>query len=1158
MDDRPPDPPWPRGPGALAALLRAFDWNATPLGAAARWPEPLRVLVEMMLADPRPVGLVVGAAARILLYNDAAARELGSRHPDMLGNRLPGHAAEAPDPSPLDRAFEGATVALDGRALDLGDAGAPPRDLLLVPAIDAAGVTFAVQVTATASAGALVETAECDRLRRALGESEARSAVLARIAAEATWELGPAGLGDTAAVGDWQSRVHPDDHAEVARRWAEAVAGGRVLDVEFRARKPDTPDGDWRWVHARAAPLLGPDGAVRKWIGISLDVHDERVAECALRAEGDRFRALADAAPVLLWETGPDGLLFVNAQYLSFFGVPLDELRGLGWARFCHPDDHDTYLETFRAAIAAGAPVDALCRFRRADGAWRWLRNTGHPRGEGRQVGCSIDVTELHESQIHQRRSEESLRLVLEGIGEVFYVLDADFRFLFASRSALRLWNRAREEVIGRSFLECFPAAAASGSWAAHLRVHAEGGHLRYETLSPILGIWIEVDITRTTAGGLSVAFRDIDARKRDTAILEGINRIFREALTTRSEDELGRLCLAVAEEVTGSAYGFLGETDEAAGLFDQLAVSDRGWAAFAMDDPAFPLGVPPTGLRIHGLYGRVLSSGRSLIANDARGHPDRVGIPPGHPSIESFLGVPLERNGRVAGMIGLANRPGGFRDEDRQAVERLAPAIMQALVGKRTAASLRTSEERLRSFGEASQDILWIRDAVTLRWTYLTPAFERIFGIARADILRGDDFVNWLDTILPEDREDAHANMLRVLAGETVSFDYRVRRPGDGRVRWLRNTDFPIRDDAGRITHVAGIGHDATDLREVQEQLRVLMRGIPQLLWRALDDGQWTWCSPQWSAFTGQSLSQCRGLGWLDAIHPDDREAALAAWRIAGPARAYQAELRIRNAATDAHRWFRVRATPAEHPTGEIVEWLGTCTDVDDLRELQDRQRVLVGELQHRTRNLMAVIRAVADRTMRTSPGIEDFREDFGARLDALARVQSLLSRLDDHDRVTFDELIRAELAAHGGLDELAGRVDLEGPDGVRLRSGMVQTLAMALHELATNAVKYGALRHDPAAAGAHLRVAWRLGPPPDRPDAAAAPWLHIRWEETGIAVDSQARDRRRTGQGRALIERALPYQLGARTAYALLGDRLECDIIVPISAAMRDGQDA
>lgn len=202
----------------------------------------------------------------------------------------------------------------------------------------------------------------------------------------------------------------------------------------------------------------------------------------------------------------------------------------------------------------------------------------------------------------------------------------------------------------------------------------------------------------------------------------------------------------------------------------------------------------------------------------------------------------------------------------------------------------------------------------------------------------------------------------------------------------------------------------------------------------------------------------------------------------------------------------------------GRLRGYFKIGQDVTERKRAEERQNVLVAELQHRTRNLIGVVRSMADKTARTSTDLQDFRARFRDRLDALARVQSLLSRLKDFDRVAFDDLIRSELAAMGGSGD---RIRLDGPAGVRLRSSTVQTLAMALHELATNAIKYGALRQPDA----HLAITWSLEPS----GADGKPWLHIDWQETGVTMPPAGAAAVGTGQGRELIEQALPYQLGA-----------------------------
>lgn len=210
-----------------------------------------------------------------------------------------------------------------------------------------------------------------------------------------------------------------------------------------------------------------------------------------------------------------------------------------------------------------------------------------------------------------------------------------------------------------------------------------------------------------------------------------------------------------------------------------------------------------------------------------------------------------------------------------------------------------------------------------------------------------------------------------------------------------------------------------------------------------------------------------------------------------------------------------------------------------DALREaLTGQIQVLNTELQHRTRNLLSVIQVLFDRTMSRQATKERFAEVFASRLDAISRVQTYLSRLVQGEKVTFDGLLRTELAAHAASLE---QITLDGPVGVRLRSSTLQTFALAIHELVVNAVKYGAL----SSPTAHLTVRWQI-----EHDEEELPVLHIQWEETGVHAVVDADSSPQPGYGRELIERALPYQLKAQTQYELLPEGLRCSISVPVLA--------
>jgi two-component sensor histidine kinase len=150
---------------------------------------------------------------------------------------------------------------------------------------------------------------------------------------------------------------------------------------------------------------------------------------------------------------------------------------------------------------------------------------------------------------------------------------------------------------------------------------------------------------------------------------------------------------------------------------------------------------------------------------------------------------------------------------------------------------------------------------------------------------------------------------------------------------------------------------------------------------------------------------------------------------------------------------------------------------------------------------------------TLKASTALDDFKPVFQERLGVLARAHGLLFRMKEGERVTFDRLIGAELSAHSAC---VRSVDLDGSNGARLRSSTVQTLALALHELMTNAVKYGALKQP----NGRLAVRWRL----ETFGEGGKPWLHLDWKESGVEMASLDGAPQGTGRGRDLIEQALP----------------------------------
>lgn len=238
----------------------------------------------------------------------------------------------------------------------------------------------------------------------------------------------------------------------------------------------------------------------------------------------------------------------------------------------------------------------------------------------------------------------------------------------------------------------------------------------------------------------------------------------------------------------------------------------------------------------------------------------------------------------------------------------------------------------------------------------------------------------------------------------------------------------------------------------------------------------------------------------------------------------------------SDDRSHFLLRVFPYKSAVQRTEGVVLTFIDVTTLTEAEENQRVLIAELQHRTRNLLAVIQGIANQTIDTSQSLSEFKLRFADRLTALSRVQGLVSTSRPAD-LTIGKLIHLELEALNASRD--GKVIVaDGPE-IILPENLVRTLALALHELATNAAKYGALAEE----NGSLHVTWTESV------NGARRWLKIQWIETGVAIPLPVRKAATKGFGRALIERALPFQLRAKTEYELGEDGVHCSIEIPLT---------
>ncbi|MGX7703690.1 PAS domain S-box protein [Methylobacterium sp. Gmos1] len=409
---------WPHGDGEIAALIRSFEWAATPLGPIARWPQSLKTIVDLMLCSPSMMSLVWGEEA-IHLYNDRFADLLREHRVRALGQSVhetfarsrgvfAGDLAAGMAGEATRHVGQRYPVLRDGR---LGDAW---FDVDYVPVRDETGRVAGVLWT-------LKETTAQHLAEQALRASEVRHRLLIESWAQAVWETDPDGVvvadspswraytGQTLAewLGyGWLDAIHPEDRAYAERQWREAIAARGLVNAEFRLH---APGGRWRWTNVRAAPVLDASRAIETWVGVNIDVDDRKRAEVALRESEERFQQFARASAAGLWirDAATLAMEFVSPAVATIYGVDAAILLGdvTRWAALIVPDDRDVALDHLEAARAGEAVVHEFRIRRPSDGAFRWIRHTDFPLRDNGHIprigGIVEDVTEARLAAEH-------------------------------------------------------------------------------------------------------------------------------------------------------------------------------------------------------------------------------------------------------------------------------------------------------------------------------------------------------------------------------------------------------------------------------------------------------------------------------------------------------------------------------------------------------------------------------------------------------------------------------------------------------------------------------------------------------------------------------------------------------------------------------------
>ncbi|HEY0627240.1 MAG TPA: HWE histidine kinase domain-containing protein [Allosphingosinicella sp.] len=313
--------------------------------------------------------------------------------------------------------------------------------------------------------------------------------------------------------------------------------------------------------------------------------------------------------------------------------------------------------------------------------------------------------------------------------------------------------------------------------------------------------------------------------------------------------------------------------------------------------------------------------------------------------------------------------------------------------------------------------------------------------------------------------------------------------------------------------------------LRASEDHYRHAVELNPQVSWTSLPDGQLNRVSRRWLDWTGTPGT---GESWAEGLHPDDRQRTFEAWgHCIATGDPYDIVHRVKMR-DGSYRWARSRAYPRRDEKGEIVLWYGATEDIHEQKVAEEHQRLLINELNHRVKNTLATVQAIAFQTLKGNISLTEARSRFEARLLALSNAHNLLTE-QNWEGAPLHRVVADSIAPLAGERT---RIDMEGA-AIWLAPRAALALALALHELSTNAIKYGALSND----GGRVSISWRT----------EGDTLRFEWKERdGPPVEAPVG----RGFGSRLIERGLAADLGGTATLHFEPDGLCCVIEASLEA--------
>ncbi len=424
---------------------------------------------------------------------------------------------------------------------------------------------------------------------------------------------------------------------------------------------------------------------------------------------------------------------------------------------------------------------------------------------------------------------------------------------------------------------------------------------------------------------------------------------------------------------------------------------------------------------------------------------------------------------------------------------------------------------------------------------------FARLHGIDPELARNGADKTVFISGIHPDDRDQVMIEFDRAKREGDYRCQHRV--VGEGGTRWIVSSGRVIMDQDGQPFSFSGVVVDvsreveiAAALAETELRFRTYTETLPQIVFSWDSGGRNDYYNQRWREFASLPDGPIEPFKWQEFLHPDDLDRVVKSWQHAlETEERYDIECRLLHHSGD-YRWGRAIALPIRDPDGRVIRWIGTMTDINEAKLVETERELIARELDHRVKNLFAIVNALINLTQREVHSEQHFADRLRGRLMALNLAHGFIRRgagrsIAQHTDSSLKELVRRLIAPYD--EDGSGRVIIKGAD-ICVDDRAATPLALIFHELATNAAKYGALSTEHGTIRLHCM--------------RSGDTLRLIWKETGGQREVSLEERR--GFGSELLTLAVERQLRGSLSREMESEDLVIRMELPLSILLNEAR--